>query len=271
MNTTLWGFNRRTLLISSRWQQWCVRSRQNKGNRRISPTLEAGRLGGSIWRTYRWFWWKGVRTTVDQFVAYEAPEPCSCWPVLIADGTKPTEPDLGVRLCSIAIPLIPHYLLGEGPLLKELQCLGQCSAGKPQVLPSMRVLLWHVPKPCCRPHWHFIGNIIPWCPWPLSAGPQIPQKNQTRSDRIMHLDDFWSIRKMSENCPRSTVYVSGWGWLHLQRQTVWTNLKNLFMLVIYGPFSYFGLYSHLPDFHCGLFKLDHLPAAVGLLIQIAAI
>lgn len=170
-------------------------------------------------------------------------------------GPRATEPDLGVLLCSIAISLIPRYLLGEGPLLKEGWCLGQCSAGNPQVLPSMRVLFWHVPKLCCRPCWQFKGNIIPWCPWPLSAGPQITPKNQTRSDRIMYLDDFWSIRKMSSNCPRSTFCLSGWGWLHLQRQTVRTNFKNLFMLVIHGLFSYFGLCSHLHDFHCGLFEL----------------
>lgn len=52
----------------------------------------------------------------------------------------------------------------------------------------MRVLLWQVPKLCCRPCWHFKGNIIPWCPWPLSAGPQIPPK--IRPDQL----ESWTWR-----------------------------------------------------------------------------
>lgn len=87
--------------------------RQNMGNTMISPTLEAGKLGGSISKSTEELATDSDRKlskhTVNQFVAYEAAEWCSS---LMA----PTELDLGVLLCSIAISLILHYLLGEGPL-----------------------------------------------------------------------------------------------------------------------------------------------------------
>lgn len=181
-------------------------------------------------------------------------------------GPRATESDLGVLLCSIAISLIPRYLLGEGPLLKEGWCLGQCSAGNPQVLPSMQVLLWHVPKLCCRPCWHFKGNIIPWCLWPLPIGPQIPPP-KIRPDQIESCT--WMIQVSGKWAKTVQGQLSQGEAGCISSVRLRTNFKNLFMLVIYGLFSSFGLCSH--DFHFGLFKLDHLPAAVGALIQIAAI
>lgn len=142
-----------------------------------------------IWRTYRWFWCVGTHRGSVCCV-------CGCRTVLMLTRAyrwwhQQNRTSVCCHFFDTSLFAGWGATVDGGVMFRTMFCW---ESSGPAIHASLTL----------KPRWHFKGNIIPWRPWPLSAGPQIPPKNQTRSSHAPGwFKDQENEQKLSKvNCLR---------------------------------------------------------------------
>ena len=77
----------------------------------------------------------------------------------------------------------------ESKPVEAMWCFEQCSAGKHWVLPSVRMLLWHItPTPALLQNMY----TLPWWLWPLSAG-WYAMHSKNGSRKVWGAQSVWGV------------------------------------------------------------------------------